>query len=260
MRRILVVLSLIVPIALSFAQTKDESRVYFENSDRQLNDIYQRLVDAKKEDKLYIENLKISQQAWLKLRDAQLTLMYPDHSSIEKPDLLSSSELKYLAYLTDERVDVLLDLYNASTIKTIYVSDLQIICTEDINNGIGLDKPYWADEIVICGKRYRKGVVIHPKDGGRVAYAEFIIPKKGGKLIGVAGYGEGGSYVSTHGKMRFRIFVDDELIYGNELFGKECRGINLNLDDGKILRIETDDGGDRNYSDHMAFGDLKIVY
>lgn len=48
MRRILVVLSLIVPIALSFAQTKDERRVYFENSDRQLNDIYQRLVDAKK--------------------------------------------------------------------------------------------------------------------------------------------------------------------------------------------------------------------
>ena len=142
----------------------------------------------------------------------------------------------------------------------VYVSDLEIICSDKIHGGIGLDKPYWTDELVICGKRYRKGVVIHPEDGGKVAYAEFLIPGKGGQLLGAAGYCEGGGYATSDRKMRYRIFVDDELVYGNELIGKECRGVNLNLGTGKVLRIETDDGGDRNYSDHMAFGDLRIIY
>jgi|GEM_PF-1680584 len=260
MKTLLLFLSFCLPITLSFAQTLEESRTYFENSDRQLNDTYQKLIGANRSDSIFIKNLKTSQRAWLQFRDAQLTLTYPEHASMENINLLSSSELIYLAYLTDDRTDVLLDLFDASTIKTVYVSDLQIIRSDHINVGIGLDKPYWTDKLIICGKRYRKGVVIHPKDGGKVAYAEFLIPKQGGQLLGVAGYGEGSSYSSYYGKMRFRIFVDDELVYGNELIGKECRGVNLNLGTGKILRIETDDGGDRNYSDHMAFGDLRIEY
>ncbi len=260
MKTILLILILILPITLSFPQTHEDTRTYFENIDKKLNDIYQKLMVTNRSDTIFIRNLKISQRAWLKFRDAQFTLIYPEHAAIEKEDSLSRNELTYLAYLTENRTKVLLGLLNPSIIKTVYVSDLQIIRSSNIHGGIGLDKPYWTNELVICGKKYRKGVVIHPEKGGIVAYAEFLIPKKGGHLLGVAGYGEGGGYATSHGKMRYRIFVDGELLYGNELTGKECRGFDLNLDSGKVLRIETDDGGDGNYSDHMAFGDLRIIY
>ena len=254
------ILSLILPLTLSFSQTQEGGKTFFEQSDKKLNDVYQKLIAAKRSDTMFIKNLKNSQRAWLQFRDAQLTLIYPEHAPIENKDSLSGNELTYLGYLTEKRTKVLLDILNAATEKTIYVSDLQIIRSGNINGGIGLDKPYWTSELVICGKKYRKGVVIHPKEGGIVAYAEFLLPKKGGRLLGVAGYSEGNGYTAYRGKMRYRIFIDGELLYGNELVGKECRGIDLNLGSGKVLRIETDDGGDGNYSDHMSFGDLRIIY
>ncbi len=67
--------------------------------------------------------------------------------------------------------------------KYVYVSDLKIINSGDINGGIGLDKPYWTDKLVICGKYYRKGLVVHPKDDGRIAFVEFLLPRNGGHLV-----------------------------------------------------------------------------
>jgi uncharacterized protein YecT (DUF1311 family) len=260
MKKILLFLSLIFPLAILYPQNYGDCRTYFEKSDRNLNDIYRELITANGSNTPFINNLRNSQRAWIQFRDAQLTLIYPEHASIEKKDSLSASELLYLAHLTDNRTKVLLGLLNPTTAKRVYVSDLELIRTENINGGIGLNKPYWADAIVICGKKYRKGVVIHPKDDGSTAYAEFLIPKEGGNLRGVAGWASEGAYVSYHGRMRYRIYVDNELLYGNELKGKECRGVDINLETGKVLRIETDDGGDGNYSDHMAFGDLRIEY
>lgn len=143
--------------------------------------------------------------------------------------------------------------------KYVYVSDLKIIHSGDVNGGVGIDKPYWEDKLVICSINYQKGLVIHPKDGGKIAFAEFLLPRKGGRLLGLAGCAEetGGTYIH---KMRFRIFVDGDFLYGRELYGDDCQKLDLDLGFGRVLRIETDDGHDGNYYDHMAFGDLKIKY
>lgn len=260
MKRTLIILSLILPVSLLYPQTNKDGRNYFKKSDKKLNEVYQNLISENKQDNVFIQNLRVSQRAWLQFRNAQLTLTYPEHASIQNMDSLSGNELTYLAHLTEERTKVLLELLKPSTDKMVYVSDLEVLRSGNVHGGLGLDKPYWADNIVICGKKYKKGVVIHPKDDGSIAYAEFLIPKKGGRLLGVAGYAEGGGYVAYHGKMRYRILVDGELLYGNELTGKECRGVDLNLGSGKVLRIESDDGMDGNYSDHMAFGNLRIEY
>ena len=74
MKTIILFLSLIIPIMLSFAQTQEEDRTYFENSDKQLNEIYQKLIVANRSDTMFIKNLKTSQRSWLQFRDAQLTL------------------------------------------------------------------------------------------------------------------------------------------------------------------------------------------
>ncbi len=260
MKTIILLLISVLFITLNFAQTLEEDRAYFNNCEQELNEVYQELIAAKLSDTVFIENLKTSQQEWLQFRDAQLRLMYPKHTQIENVNLLSGKELTYLSYLTGNRTAELLNLLNTFSGKMVYISDLQLMRTENIHGGIGIDKPYWTNEIVICGKKFRKGIVIHPKGGGKVAYAEFLIPNEGGRLLGTAGYCEGGGLASSNRKMRYRIFVDNELLYGNELIGKECRGVNLNLGTGKILRIEADDGDDWNFSDHMAFGDFKIIY
>ena len=143
--------------------------------------------------------------------------------------------------------------------KYVYVSDLKIVHSGDVYGGVGIDKPYWADDLVICGIKYKKGLVIHPKAGGKIAFTEFLLPGQGGRLSGLAGCAEetGGTYIL---KMNFRFFVDGEFLYGRELYGDDCQNLDLDLGKGRVLRIETDDGHDGNYFDHMAFGDLKIKY
>jgi len=143
--------------------------------------------------------------------------------------------------------------------NNVYVSDLKIIHSGYVHGGIGLDKPYWMDKLVICGKYYNKGLVVHPEDGGKIAFVEFLLLKKGGRLMGLAGWAEEVG-ITYNGKMRFRFFVDGELIYGRELRGEDCQNLDLDLGFGSVLRIETDDGLDGYYSDQMAFGDLRIEY
>ena len=260
MKALLLILSLIFSINILYSQTNWNERSYFENSDKTLNEVYQNLINKNRSDTVFIRNLRISQRAWMQFRDAQVTLIFPNYNSLEVKDSLSRDEFSYLAHLTEERTKILLEMLKPSTVKKVYVSDLELIHSGNINGGIGLDKPYWTDELVICGIKYEKGVVIHPQNDGTSAYAEFLIPEKGGHLLGVAGWAEGSSYADYHGKMRYRIFVDGKLIYGNEFSGKECWGIDLDLGSGKILRLESDDGDDFNYNDHMAFGDLRIIY
>jgi photosystem II stability/assembly factor-like uncharacterized protein/uncharacterized protein YecT (DUF1311 family) len=256
-------------------------RLFFEKSDKKLNDVYQELLLARRFDQIFISNLRASERIWIQFRDAQLTLKYPIHPSIDKGDPLPWNQAIYLAHLTDDRTNDLLEWLSAPRSRfsdyrifdnngytngsygynqsVVYVSDLRVIRSGDIQGGIGIDKPYWVNELVIGGRQYRKGVVMYPEDGGKIAYAEFLLPRKGGRLLGVAGWAEKrGAF--HQGKMRFRILVDGELLYGRQLSGKESQNVDLDLGLGKILRIETDDGFDGNEADHMAFGDLRILY
>ena len=170
---------------------------------------------------MFINNLKTSQRAWLKFRDAQLTLIYPEHSPIEKINLLSSNELIYLAFLTEDRTNILIDLLNTSTTKTVYVSDLQLIRSDNIHVGIGLDQTLLDICLINCGNKIQKSVILHPEYNGRVSYAEFIIPKNRKSFKGIAssaGWDDRLYHSEYLGKMSYRIFVDGELVYKNELF------------------------------------------
>lgn len=258
-----------------------EGRAIFERSDKKLNDVYKKLLVAKKANPNFIRNLKATERIWIQYRDAQLNLRYPEHAAIEKKGPLPLKEALYLAHLTEDRTKALTEMlrtpvngfaaihpfhhtvngvsYSGDNPMKIYVSDLKIVRSGNIHGGIGIDRPYWRDDVVICGKKYRKGIVMHPEDGGIIAYAEFLLPRTEGRLVGIAGWAEEAGAVH-HGKMRYRIFVDGELLYGNELNGNGYREVDLDLGSGKVLRIETDDGLDGNEADHMAFGDLSILY
>ena len=278
-----VTLSMILSVAVSSSQEQVNGRATFEKSDKRLNDAFQLLIAAKRSDSAYIKNLRSSQRILIQFRDAELKLMYPNPASVEKDTFLPMTQAIYLSRITDERANVLLERLRAATNglvtydqfanrmqlpsfnynnynpNQIYISDLKIIHSDNIQDGINLDRPYWTNELIICGKKYRKGIILNPKEGGIVGSAEFLLPRMGGHLLGIAGWAE--EIGATHqGKMRFRILADGKLLHEDEIVGTESKGLDLDLGQCKVLRIEIDDGLDGNTSDHMAFGDLRIVY
>jgi len=139
-----------------------------------------------------------------------------------------------------------------------FVSYMRVLRSGNIDGKIGIDKPTWSNELVICGMKYRKGIVVSPEDSGRIAYVEFALPTKGRRLLGTAGWAEEAG-VSHLGAMRFRILVDGHLLFGKQLSGREMQELDMDLGPGRVLRIETDDGFDGNETDHMAFGNLRVI-
>ncbi|MCH9740839.1 MAG: DUF1311 domain-containing protein [Epsilonproteobacteria bacterium] len=48
----------------------------FQKADKELNSVYKELRAKKKEDETYLKNLKTSQRAWIKFRDAELETIF----------------------------------------------------------------------------------------------------------------------------------------------------------------------------------------
>ena len=49
----------------------------YQKADAELNQVYQKLVAANKDDQLFLDKLKAAEQAWIIFRDAQLAAIYP---------------------------------------------------------------------------------------------------------------------------------------------------------------------------------------
>ena len=113
MRTFFLILSSILIVVISFSQSHKDGRVLFEQSDKKLNATYQKLILAKRSDTVFLKNLRASQRIWIQFRDAQLTLQYPNHASIAKKGAIPMSQAIYLARLTDDRTDVLLEWLKA---------------------------------------------------------------------------------------------------------------------------------------------------
>lgn len=50
----------------------------FQKADNQLNQVYQRILNEYHSDTVLLRNLKVAQRIWLKLRDAEMLLKYPE--------------------------------------------------------------------------------------------------------------------------------------------------------------------------------------
>ena len=257
----------------SSPQMRMDGLAAFENSDKKLNQAYKMLLLAKQSDTTFIENIKASERLWVQFRDAEFTVKFPEHPPIENKDLLSNDQAAYLARFTENRTKVLLDWLKTATsdleefydnengprLADVYISDMRIFRSANINGEVGINRPSWSDQLIIRGKKFNKGLVIQPMSSGTIAYVEYLLLKPGGHIHGVAGRAEGAGG-GREGRMRFRFFVDNRLLYADEIGGGESKTVDMDLSHGRILRIETDDGFDGILNDYMAFGDLKIIY
>ncbi|MFM7375811.1 MAG: lysozyme inhibitor LprI family protein [Chthoniobacterales bacterium] len=79
----------------------------FKAADKELNSIYQRLLEDYADDEAFIANLKEAQRCWIAFRDAQMKMKYPDREPGYYGSIQPMCEAMYLAELTQDRVKAL---------------------------------------------------------------------------------------------------------------------------------------------------------
>lgn len=82
MRNFIFPLFLCLLTNLSFSQTQLEMNTQaganYEKADKELNSSYTKILKEYKSDTAFIKNLKASQNIWIKFREAEMKMKYPD--------------------------------------------------------------------------------------------------------------------------------------------------------------------------------------
>ena len=112
---------------LSHAQTQFEANETaqhaYQKADGELNAVYQKILVEYKSDTSFVKACRAAQRAWIKFRDAQLAMKFPDEGSNYYGSMLPMCESLYLEELTRERIE---------TLKEWLVGVLEGSCTGSI--------------------------------------------------------------------------------------------------------------------------------
>ena len=79
----------------------------FKAADKELNAIYQQILEDYADDDVFLANLKEAQRCWIDFRDAQLKMKYPDREPGYYGSIQPLCEMTYLAELTQDRIKTL---------------------------------------------------------------------------------------------------------------------------------------------------------
>lgn len=140
----------------------------------------------------------------------------------------------------------------------IYLSDMNESQSGNIHGGLGKDRPYWASELRIGNVLYSKGLVTHPEGNGSRAFVEYDLGGRFRAFFATVGSAQGPSAPGM-GRMNYYILVDGQQVAAGPIPNYPAVvQINVSLEGANILRLEADDGGDGNNSDHAAWGDARI--
>jgi uncharacterized protein YecT (DUF1311 family) len=110
MKTILILLTSFI-FTSAFTQTQndlnkqaDES---YKKADKELNEIYRKIITEYKSDTVFIKTLKTSQRIWITFRDSELNLRYPQREQGYYGSVHPMCVSKYLEQLTNERIKTL---------------------------------------------------------------------------------------------------------------------------------------------------------
>lgn len=79
----------------------------FQNADKELNEVYNKILTDHKKDTIFIENLKKAQRLWVQFRDAELTMKFPAYPGNHYGSILPMCRAFYLKELTENRTETL---------------------------------------------------------------------------------------------------------------------------------------------------------
>jgi len=108
MKTFIVILILCVSTNFSFAQTQLEMNTEAGNSflkaDKELNSTYNKILKEYKSDTAFIKNLKRAQNIWIKFRDAEIKVKYPDREEGYYGSIQTVCFYNYSEELTRKRI------------------------------------------------------------------------------------------------------------------------------------------------------------
>ena len=94
-----------------FAQTQLEMNQQaiesYQNTEKELNEIYKKILVEYKTDTIFIENLNTAQKIWVSFREAELNVKFPDMENRHYGSVLPVCVNMYLEKLTRERINTL---------------------------------------------------------------------------------------------------------------------------------------------------------
>ena len=95
----------------SFSQTQaemnQEAYDLFNEAEKELNDVYNKILIEYKSDSIFLESLKKSQRIWIKFRDSELEMKYPNYKTPYYGSSHPMCRAFYLKELTEERTEKL---------------------------------------------------------------------------------------------------------------------------------------------------------
>ena len=90
-----------------FSQTQTEMNkdayAEFNKADKKLNEVYQKILTEYKSDSTFVKNLKRAQRIWIKFRDAELEMKYPNYKELHYGSSHPMCSAIYLKEITEER-------------------------------------------------------------------------------------------------------------------------------------------------------------
>jgi uncharacterized protein YecT (DUF1311 family) len=89
------------------AEMNIEAGESYKKADSELNNIYKTILSEYKPDSVFIKNLKESQRIWVKFRDAELKVKFPETDTRFYGSVYPMCVSVYLEKLTRERINTL---------------------------------------------------------------------------------------------------------------------------------------------------------
>lgn len=107
MKKIILVSFLGVMFFSLFGQTQVElnnkAKSEYEKTDKELNQVYQKILQDYKSDTVFVKSMKEAQRQWIKFRDTQVKMKYPPYKDADE-SVLPMCRNYYLKELTTNRI------------------------------------------------------------------------------------------------------------------------------------------------------------
>jgi uncharacterized protein YecT (DUF1311 family) len=96
-------------IGITYSQTtsemKEQAAQSYKTADAELNGVYQQILKEYSDDTVFLEALRTSQRNWIKFRDSELKMKYPERGPGWYGSIHPICISYYLADLTNERTE-----------------------------------------------------------------------------------------------------------------------------------------------------------
>jgi len=107
MKTIIILMLFLIATFSAYSQTQIElnnkAKVGYEKSDKELNQVYQKIIQVYKSDTVFLKTMREAQKQWIKFRDAQLKMKYPPYPNADE-STLPMCRYYYLEELTNARI------------------------------------------------------------------------------------------------------------------------------------------------------------